>query len=82
MATVADIDRNPQLQARGFWQHVEDRGSGKTLKYPGGFAVINGQRLQIRRAAPRVGEHNTEVYGAELGLNASEIAQLQADGVI
>jgi len=82
VATVADIDRNPQLQARNFWQDVEDGGSGKTLKYPGGFAMINGQRLQIRRSAPRVGEHNAEVYGAELGLSESEIAQLQADGVI
>ncbi len=82
VATVADIDGNPQLQARNFWQDVEDGGSAKTLKYPGGFAVINGQRLQIRRAAPRVGEHNAEVYGAELGLSESEIAQLQADGVI
>ena len=82
VATVADIDRNPQLQARNFWQDVTGGGSGKPLKYPGGFAVVNGQRLQIRRAAPRVGEHNAEVYGAELGLNESEIAQFQADGVI
>ena len=82
VATIADIDRNPQLQARSFWQHVEDGGSGKTLKYPGGFAVINGQRLQIRHGAPTVGEHNAEVYGQELGLNESAIAQLQADGVI
>ena len=82
VATIADIDRNPQLHARNFWQHVEDGTTGKTLKYPGGFAVINGQRLQIRRAAPRVGEHNVEVYGAALGLNESEIAQLQVDGVI
>src|SRR5207237_3801882 len=52
VATVADIDRNPQLQARNFWQDVEDGGSGKTLKYPGGFAMINEQRLQIRRGAP------------------------------
>src|SRR5437870_5915615 len=82
VATIADIDRNPQLHARNFWQHVEDGGTGKTLKYPGGFAVVNGQRLQIRRAAPRVGEHNAEVYGAALGLNESEIAWLQADGLI
>jgi len=82
VATPRDIVHNPQLQARNFWQEVIGGGSGKTLKYPGGFAVVNGQRLQIRRAAPRVGEHNAEVYGAELGLNESEIAQLQADGVI
>src|SRR3989454_2086863 len=45
VATVADINRNPQLQARNFWQDVADGWSGKTLKYPGGFAVVNGQRL-------------------------------------
>ena len=82
VATIADIDLNPQLQARNFWQDVVDGGSGKILKYPGGFAVVNGQRLPIRRAAPKVGEHNAEVYREELGLNESEIAQLNADGVI
>jgi len=82
VATVADIDRNLQLQARGFWQHVEDGGSGKTLKYPGGFAVINGQRLQIRRGTPTVGEHNEEIYSEELGLSPKEMAELQSQHVI
>ncbi|HEU5239569.1 MAG TPA: CaiB/BaiF CoA-transferase family protein [Pyrinomonadaceae bacterium] len=82
VATVADIDHNPQLQARTFWQQVPDPESGKTLKHPGGFAVINGERLQIRRGAPKIGEHNQEVYGQELGLNDSEIAELKATGVI
>jgi len=35
----------------------------------------------MKCAAPRVGEHNEEVY-AELGLGEGEIAQLQAEGVI
>src|SRR5438128_6089160 len=82
VATMADIDRNPQLQARNFWQDVVDGSSGTTLKYPGGFAVVNGQRLQIRRAAPRVGEPNAEVYGAELGLSRKEMAELQSQYVI
>src|SRR3989442_981491 len=34
VATVADIDRNPQLHAREFWQDVEDGSSGRTLKHP------------------------------------------------
>ena len=82
VATVADINRNPQLQARNFWQDVADGWSGKTLKYPGGFAVVNGQRLQIRRAAPCVGEHNEEVYLKELGLSRKEMAELQSQHVI
>src|SRR5438445_4127851 len=35
VATVADIDRNPQLQARNFWQDVTGGGCGKSFKYPG-----------------------------------------------
>jgi len=81
VATVEDIYRNPQLQARNFWQDMSDPASAVTLKYPGGFAVVNRGRLQIRRTTPHVGEHNEEVY-AKLGLSQREIAQLQTDGVI
>jgi formyl-CoA transferase len=59
-----------------------DRRSGKTLKYPGGFAVINEERLPIRRHAPEIGEHNAEVYADELGLLEGEITELAAAGVI
>ncbi len=82
VATVADIYRNPQLQARKFWQDVADPVSDKTLKYPGGFAVINGERLQIRRPAPCVGEHNGEIYEDELGLTEHEIEEMRAEAVI
>jgi crotonobetainyl-CoA:carnitine CoA-transferase CaiB-like acyl-CoA transferase len=76
VSTVEDISQDPQLAARAFWQDV----SG--LKYPGGFAVINGERLPIRRPAPSIGQHNREVYEEELGLSSGEIAQIQAAGTI
>jgi len=82
VATVADISHNAQLEARNFWEDVADPESGKTLKYPGGFAVINGKRLSIARGAPKVGEHNAEVYAGELGLSKNELVELQAAGVI
>ncbi len=82
VATVADIYHDPQLKARQFWQEVENPLSGATLKYPGGFTVINGERLQIKRPAPQVGQHNQEVYAEELGLSRCEIEELEAERVI
>ncbi len=79
--TVEDIYQDPQLAARQFWQQVIDPTSGQPLTYPGGFALINGERLTLRRPPPRIGQHNQEVY-AELGLNASDLERLRAVGVI
>ncbi len=60
VSTVAEIHQDEQLRARGFWQDVPD-GAGGTLRHPGGFALVNGQRLAVRAGAPRIGEHNREV---------------------
>ena len=82
VATVEDISHNSQLESRKFWENVTDPSSGENLRYPGGFAIFNSQRLQIRLAAPQVGEHNIEVYSKELGLSSREIADLQSERVI
>ena len=37
---------------------------------------------RLARGAPCLGQHNDEVFGGLLGLSASEIDQLRADGVI
>jgi crotonobetainyl-CoA:carnitine CoA-transferase CaiB-like acyl-CoA transferase len=82
VATVEDIYGDEQLRVRQFWHEADDPDSGVSLKHPGGFAIFNGERLQIRQLAPRIGQHNREVYENDLGLSASEIAQLQTEGVI
>ncbi len=61
VSTVEDISRDRQLEARGFWQDLTDPSTGRVLRYPGGFAVINGERPAIRRPAPGVGQHNEEI---------------------
>ena len=82
VSTTEDIYRNPQLDARDFWQDVRDPVSGANLKYPGGFAVVNGKRLAIRRPPPSVGQHNLEVYGDQLEMSAGEIEAARAEGAI
>ncbi len=63
VSSAEDIHHDPQLEARGFWQEVGGDRPGGAIHYPGGFALVDGQRLSIRRPAPEVGEHNDEVYG-------------------
>ncbi len=64
VATVEDIYADRQLAARGFWQQLLDAHAGRRLPFPGGFALVDGVRLAIRRPAPRLGEHNEEVFAA------------------
>ena len=37
---------------------------------------------EVRMPAPLLGQHNSELYGDELGISASELSQLKAQGTI
>lgn len=80
--TVADIAHSPQFEERGFWVDVEDpEGRGK-IKYPGLPMRIEGMAFEVARRAPRIGEHNREIYQRELGLSSREMTLLRSQGVI
>ena len=49
VSTVEDIMSDRQLAARDFWDDITDSATGRSLKAPGGFAIINGQRLGGRK---------------------------------
>ncbi|HLI26518.1 MAG TPA: CoA transferase [Chloroflexota bacterium] len=82
VATAADHLADPQLAARGFWQEVAHPEWGATLRYPGPFARFGAGTCTIRRPAPRIGEHNLEIYEGELGLRRADVARLQAARVL
>ncbi len=65
VSTVEDISRDRQLEARGFWEDSPDTGSGVTLRFPGGFAVINGERLPIGKPLQSIGQRNGDVCWVE-----------------
>jgi crotonobetainyl-CoA:carnitine CoA-transferase CaiB-like acyl-CoA transferase len=76
--TAREIVASRQLAAREFFVDLEHPHLGTTIKFPGPFAKTNLGNVGIRRRAPRLGEHNAEVYGA-LGLDAATLAK---DGAI
>ncbi|HVO22061.1 MAG TPA: CoA transferase, partial [Candidatus Margulisiibacteriota bacterium] len=76
--TAREILASRQLAAREFFVKLDDPGRGISLTYPGAFARTSLGNVGIRCPAPRLGEHNREVYGA-LGL---DVAALAAEGII
>jgi benzylsuccinate CoA-transferase BbsE subunit len=82
VGTVEDIARDEQLEARGFWQTLGPPWDSTPIRFPGSFAFVDAERLPGPCSAPRLGEHNTEVYGSELGLSSEEVTALPSAGVL
>ncbi len=60
--TVADLSRFRQLEERGFWLQAP-LPQGGTARVPGFPAIAAEAPLTVRRWAPRLGEHTSEVLG-------------------
>lgn len=80
VATVEDLLASGQLSARAFFQPLDHPDAGPAL-YPGAPFRLQGEAWQQTRA-PRLGEHNAEVYGSDLGLSREELGRLRGLGVI
>ena len=81
--TEADIARDVQLKAREFFVKVDHNDTvGRTLTMPGPFAKLSETPITIDHRAPRIGEHNDEIYGGLLGHSRDEISTLRAIGAI
>ncbi len=73
--TAREILASRQLASREFFVEVDYPELDVKLTYPGAFAQSSLGGIGIRRRAPRLGEHNAEIYG-EIGLDAVELARL------
>ena len=83
VATEADIARDVQLKARGYFVAVDHNDTvGRTLTMPGPFAKLSATPIVINHRAPRLGEHNAEIYGELLGRSAQQLTELRAIGAI
>lgn len=79
--SIADIFADPHYAARADIAVVEDPTIGP-VKMQGIYPRLSETPGEIRRGAPRLGEHNQEIYGSMLGLGDEEMARLRQDGVI
>jgi benzylsuccinate CoA-transferase BbsE subunit len=83
VATEADIARDVQLKARGYFVKVDHSDTvGRKLTMPGAFAKLSETPIEINLRAPRLGEHNDEIYGELLGRSAAQLSELRATGAI
>jgi crotonobetainyl-CoA:carnitine CoA-transferase CaiB-like acyl-CoA transferase len=72
---------DPHFQARGFPVEVDHPELGRTVTYPGAPYRFMRTPWRISRRAPRLGEHNAEIY-AELGLDGDALDALRTQGVL
>jgi crotonobetainyl-CoA:carnitine CoA-transferase CaiB-like acyl-CoA transferase len=71
---------SPQLSDREFFHDIDHPEVG-TLRYPGMPFKMSETPYHLERA-PRLGEHNEEIYCGELGYTANELTKLQTMGII
>lgn len=76
-----EISEQPQLRHRELFTTLDYPELGAAIEHPAFFARSSRGDIGIRGRAPRIGEHNAEVY-AELGLEEDDLARLRGEGVI
>ena len=74
------IFNNPQYQERGLLEFVDHPSCGPYFM-PGAAWKMSATPPEVRWHAPLLGEHNEQVFGELLGMDADTIAALEADGV-
>ena len=84
VANGEDLDRDPQLRARGYWARLPTKQEdGRT------DVVLDGPPFTLSRTpgyvaapGPLLGEQTDDVLRRVLGLSAQQVAALQADRVV
>ena len=82
VANAPDILDDPHLKDREFWRAMDTSIFGQSFRFPGIFARFSEASPQKFRPAPRVGQHNDEIYRAELGLTKTEMDELRKENIL
>ncbi len=79
--TMKDVVEDAHLRDRQYFVSVERDDTGP-LTYPGAPYRFSQTPWAVRRPAPRLGEHNEEIYGGRLGVSRAELLFLWQTGII
>jgi crotonobetainyl-CoA:carnitine CoA-transferase CaiB-like acyl-CoA transferase len=82
VADMHDIVGNAQLAARDFFVPKEQPELGQPVLHVGPSAKLSTTPIQLYRRAPRIGEHNREIYLGELGLTSEDLTTYAQLGVV
>ncbi len=84
VANGEDLDRDPQLRARGYWAQLPAQENGKTED-----VILDGPPFKLSKTpgyvaapGPLLGEHTDSVLRRLLNYSDQQIAQLKAEHVI
>ncbi|HEV2170504.1 MAG TPA: CoA transferase [Candidatus Binatus sp.] len=78
--SVAEVIEWEQTRARNYFETIDDPVLGR-IRVPGTPLRLTSHRAEASRPAPRLGEHNREVFGG-IGLEEREIDSLKRAGTI
>ena len=79
--TVDEVLHWEQLQVRDYWRQAHD-GQGRSWTLPGAPFKMSRTPARAKGPAPRLGQHNKQVYGGMLGLSDADLVHLRRTGVI
>ena len=79
--SAADIFADPHMAERGDLVAVDDPVIGP-VRQQAPFPRFVGEPPVVPAGAPRLGEHNDEVWCALVGLTPGELEALRRDGVV
>jgi len=80
--TAADIAEDPHYRARDMIVRVPEPSLGEDVPGPGVVPKLSETPGTVVAGAPRLGDHNHEIFCVELGLPEDEFRELVADGTI
>jgi len=78
---MEEVVNNEHLKKRGFFVETAHPEMGK-IKFPGAPCKFSSLSWELKRPAPRLGQHNEEIYCGRLGYSKQDLVEKRSTGVI